>query len=530
MSVIALTPLHRLQERLLRVAAFGWKGVALALGALAAYGALIGVSANFLFFALTATGFALALSSSLRNATFYSMAFLCVKPALWRLAYHLDYLHSTPPQVDLFRFSAGLYLAALCVIVISKRLIENRRSLRHKLDLTIAIFIGVYAVSIFNPHNSPIAGLAGFERNIFPTVAVFFLAGEVMRSKDDLIAFVKVIAVTALVTTLYGLKHTFSGIWGFETTAFDDLFAREGFDGWLTIGIKGIEFRTFSTFFGYMEFTFTLALWGIILIGDKFQRLSKRWRALRWVTAFAMIALLSLSLERTPILMIIAGLMTAWYIRSSKKQRSRIALTSAIVVFSIVTGLALFERQLEETGVAKLERIAELGDPSKATSIQDRVDRMWKPTLRIIAANPLGVGAGYGSQTAATAKSSGSGYLTQPHNELMQKALEAGWLGAALFGFIIVMMFRELKRLSETSVDTHLKRLTALGCGIVVAFALCAQINLPFSGAQGIFFWFVTGSLISVARIHQESAAAGNSDSHDNTPLTTANDSPGAPR
>ncbi len=514
MSAIVASPLQDLQAKLQRaltdraaLVAFVWTGLALTIGALAAYGALVGVSANFLFFALTAVGFAIALSTSLRNATFYSLIFVCVKPALWRLAYHLDTLNATLPQVDMFRYSAGLYLSALCLIVITRRLIENRKSLQHKLDLAIAVFIGVYALSIFNPHNSPLVGLAGFERNIFPTVAVFFLAGEIMRSKADFIAFMKVIAITALITTLYGMKHTLSGLWGFETTAFNDLFVRQGLDGWLTLGIKGIEFRTFSTFFGYMEFTFTLALWGVLIIGDGFSHASKRWKALRLAIAISVIVLLSLSLERTPILMILAGLMTAWYIRSDKARRSRIALISAAVVFAIVTGLAIFEHQLEQTGVAKLERIAELSDPSKAASIQDRVDRMWKPTLRIIAANPLGVGAGYGSQTVASAQSAGSGFLTQPHNELMQKAMEAGWIGAALFGFIIMMIFRELKRISETTTDKYLKVQTALGCGIVVAFALCAQINLPFSGSQGIFFWFVTGALINIGRIHQENSA-----------------------
>ncbi len=518
MSTVALSPFSNFGDdfgaKSARVVSIlsGKASLAVALGALAALAALVGVSANFLFFALSLTGFVFALSISLRNATFYSLVFLCFKPALWRLTYHLDYLYGSQPSVDLLRYSAGLYLTALCVMVIGKRLLENRKTLQYKLDLTIALFIGVYALAIVNPHNSPIAGLAGFERTIFPTVAVFFLAGEVIKTKKDILALIKVITITALVTTVYGLKHAISGLWGFEITAFDDLFAREGFDGWLTIGIKGIEFRTFSTFFGYMEFTFTLALWGIMLLGFKFRSLSKRWRALRWLTAAAMILLLALSLERTPILMIIVGLLTSWYIRSDRRKRSRIALISATIAVVIVSGITIFEQQLEATGIAKLERIAELGDPSKAASIQDRIDRMWKPTLRIIASNPLGVGAGYGSQTVASAQSAGSGFLTQPHNELLQKALEAGWLAAVLFAAIVVMLFRELKRLSETATDKTIRRLTALGCGIVAAFAFCGQINLPFSGPEGMFFWFVTGALISVARSTQDASTENQRD------------------
>ncbi len=503
MSAIALNPffdsINSLGSKAMSFV-FGKGGLAVAIGALAALGAIVGVSSNFLFFALSLTGFAIALSTSLRNAAFYSLVFLCFKSALWRLAFHLDFLNQTQPTVDLFRFSAGLYLSALCMIVIAKRLIENRKTLQHKLDITIALFIGVYVLAIVNPHNSPLAGLAGFERTIFPTVMVFFLAGEVIHTKKDIIALTKIIAITTLVTALYGLKHAISGIWGFETTAFNDLFGKHGFDGWLTIGIKGVEFRTFSTFFGYMEFTFTLALWGALLIGDSFVSFTKGWRVVRWLTIVALIVLLSLSLERTPILMIIAGLLTTWYVRSEKKRRLKIALVSAFIVVTITSGITLFERELEASGIAKLERIAELGDPTKAASIQDRVDRMWLPTLKIIAANPLGVGAGFGSQTFLTSQPTGSGFQTQPHNEILQKTLEAGWLAGILFGVIIVLLFRELKSLSETTTDKDIKRYTALGCGIVVAFAFCGQINLPFSGPQGTFFWFVSGALISVAR------------------------------
>ena len=505
MSTLTLTHLNRLQQLGIEMisSVVRWSAVSVVVGVLAAVGALTGVSANLLFFALVSLGFAIALSTSLRNATFYSLVFLCFKPALLRLAYHLDSLNASQPTVDLFRFSAGLYLSVLCLIVIAKRLLENRRLIQSKLDLVIALFIGVYAISIVNPHNSVLAGLAGFERNIFPTVVVFFLAGEVIKTKTDITALFKIITVTALLTTLYGLKHAFTGLWGFETTAFNDMFAQRGFDGWLTIGIKGVEFRTFSTFYGYMEFTFTLALWGILLLGDRVKHLSGAWRTLRWMTALAMIVLLAISLERTPMLMIIGGLLTAWYIRSEMRKRKTIVAVSVILLLTLVSGITVFERQLEETGVAKLERIAELSDPSKASSIQDRIDRMWKPTLRIIAANPLGVGAGYGSQTIATHAPAGTGLQSQPHNELLQKALEAGWLGAALFGAIMVMLFRQLKRQSETASDDSIKRFAALGCGVVVAFALCGQINLPFSGPEGIFFWFISGAIIHVAYRYQ---------------------------
>ena len=119
-------------------------------------------------------------------------------------------------------------------------------------------------------------------------------------------------------------------------------------------------------------------------------------------------------------------------------------------------------------------------------------------TIRIIAANPLGVGSGYGSWTVASASAKGSQFAAQPHNEFMQKALEYGWLGAVLFAAALLLMFRRLLKSTGWTENKVLINAAAGGCGILVAFILCGQVNLPFSGASGSFFWFTTGAIISL--------------------------------
>jgi len=123
---------------------------------------------------------------------------------------------------------------------------------------------------------------------------------------------------------------------------------------------------------------------------------------------------------------------------------------------------------------------------------------MWKPTFRIIAANPLGVGSGYGSGTVASASVQGSQFAVQPHNEFMQKALEYGWLGAVLFVLALLLMFRRLLKSTGWTDNKVLINAAAGGCGILVAYILCVHVNLTFSGALGSFFWFTTGAIVSL--------------------------------
>lgn len=466
------------------------------IGAAAAYLVASGASFNFWFLALALTGLIVSLAASLRTGALFAMLYYCIKPAYGRLAYHLDATFGAHPTVDALRYSGGLFLAAICLIIIAKHIHEQRSFISSKLDMALALFIGLNFLSIFNPHNSLFNGLAGFERNVFPTVFLFFVGKEAIRTTEDLKVMIKAFGAVALFTTLFGLKHAFGGVFGFETAFFNDYFAQAGFDGWLTIGLNGVEFRNFSTFFGYMEFTFTLALWIVLLLALKADLVSPRWIRYKWLFGVLSIGLLALTMERTPIMMVIVGLLGAWFTLSDRRKRKKIALYSGAVLATIIVVTAVFQRQLEVTGIAKLQRLAEMADPSQASSIEDRMDRMWKPTMAIIAANPMGVGVGYGSETIA--RGSAGGFHVQPHNEFLQKALESGIPGATLFAFVIWNLFIRLKTLSESANDKLIKSATAVGCGILIAFVACAQVNLPFSGAQGCFFWFVSGALISV--------------------------------
>ena len=479
---------------------FGFILPAVALAIFSVFLAVGQVSLNFYLFVCASLGLILALTYSYRAGVFYSLFYFALKPAVWRLAYHFDSATSSHPSVDLLRFSGGIFLILICLALIAKYIVERRKFLTTRLELVLTLFGTVAFLSILNPLSSPVIGLAGFERNIFPTMFLFFVGREVIRSEKDLRVYLHVSLVVAIIAVLYGLRHSFVGLWSFEKTFFNDLNQAEGLAGWLTIGLKGVEFRPFSTFFSYTEFTFTLALWAILFLSLDMRQINLKETWYKPVFVALCFLALAVSLERTPIVMIAIGLIGAWFVRSGNRTRKRIIVIGLSVFLLMSVGLSAFQKELEDSGISKLERISELADPTSASSIQDRVERKWTPAMKHIAANPLGNGIGSGSGTIVSgATIQGDASFVEPHNEFLQKTLETGWPGGILYVSLMILLLLEFKRRAERRPETVEGKLSAAGFGILVAFLLCGMINLPFSGASGNFFWFTAGGILSMS-------------------------------
>ena len=161
-----------------------------------------------------------------------------------------------------------------------------------------------------------------------------------------------------------------------------------------------------------------------------------------------------------------------------------------------MVGLNLAEPVLKSTGAHKLIRLAELANPLSATSIADRMDRKWEPTLNTVAANPLGVGIGYGSQTLANKSAANTKLLVEPHNELLQKTLETGVIGGLIFLILLISVFREGLKLGRS--DSPLARFGYGFAAGTVAFWLCGILNVPFSGSSGLLYWTLAGAVVGI--------------------------------
>jgi O-antigen ligase len=241
-----------------------------------------------------------------------------------------------------------------------------------------------------------------------------------------------------------------------------------------------------------MDFTFSNVL--IFLLAISFgSTFSRRWRKYRLLYIALWLIILILSLERMAMIMTMAGTGVIYLLKSSKAKRKKVIIAGSIAATLFLVGLNLAEPVLKDTGAHKLIRLAELANPLGAASIADRMERKWEPTLNTIAANPLGVGIGYGSQTLANKSASNAKLLVEPHNELLQKTLETGVMGGLIFLILLVLVFRDGLRLGR--FDGPLARFGYGFAAGTVAFWLCGIVNVPLSGSSGLLYWTLAGAV-----------------------------------
>jgi O-antigen ligase len=417
-----------------------------------------------------------------------------VKALFVRIAYSID-IGLGRSGFDLLGIAPALLLAALVGGVIITDYLGGRRLGRDKTRILMILFAGVSFLSIFNPANSPLVGLAGFERNIMPNMLVIFMAAALVTGEIEIDKLVKSLLVLGLVSTVYAIGQYLMVLYPWEMDWYRRIAFDQGLSGWLTIGLRGIEFRVFSIFYGYMDFFFTnVIIFGLALAFK--DRLTGNWRKVRKLYFISWLAILSLSVERMPFIMSVIIILAYSFLRSSNIKRRKILIRGSLAV-GVIYGILVFATPyLESTGAANLIRLAELANPFSAHSIDDRMENKWGPSLATINANPMGVGIGYGSQTKAKGQAEQGGFFVQPHNELIQKVLETGFIGGVIFLLLLIFTYRDF--LAIRAFDNSGFCFGAGMAAITLSFWICGLVNLPFSGTSGLVYWTMAGAALGL--------------------------------
>lgn len=420
--------------------------------------------------------------------------FYLVKSVFVRFAFGLDQVSSTGSKQDILGMAPTIILTVLIVCNLlagyaqGKSIAPDRP---RKLALGLA---AISFLSIFLPTNTILIGLGGFQRNILPNLMILFLTASVWSELEFRVRLVKVFLVLGIVSCLYGIGQWLTGIYPWEEAWMMDRFIVHGDTGLLTIGLRGIEFRIYSIFFSYMDFFFTnVAIFGLVLAFRN--DLTGGWKLLRVGYFILWGVMLMLSVERMPMLMTLVVAVVVGYLRKPKARRR--VLLRRYLVFGTGLYLMLFATAplLKATGAETLSRLSEMANPFAASSILDRSNSNWGPTLEIIASHPWGVGIGYGSQTRASDEAKETDMYVKPHNELLQKVLETGAVGGFIYLLLLISIFRfAIVRKGE---DDRLSSLAIAFSAISVAFWLCGLVNIPFSGSSGLIYWGLAGILLA---------------------------------
>ncbi|OGC95503.1 MAG: hypothetical protein A2W25_01145 [candidate division Zixibacteria bacterium RBG_16_53_22] len=443
--------------------------------------------------AITFSAITLTLWAHSRLSGLISAIIFFLSKSFWvRLAYAIE-SGSGGNRFDLLGVAPALFLAGLIIWQMLADYAAGRRLCPDRTRRLLIVFAAISLGTVFYC-GSPLVGLGGFERNVLPNMMILFLAATVLTSYDDAGKLLKALMVFGLISSVYAIGQYFSGLYPWEMAWFRDLAWEQGLSGWLTIGLRGIEFRTFSIFYGYMDFFFTNVLIFAMVSACK-DLWSGAWKRAYYFYTACWFGILALSLERMPIIMVLIVWLVLKYVRSSRTRRRKIVFASLATVGMLYGTLLLGGPILKTTGTDKLVRLAELANPLEATSMVDRIETKWLPALEIIKSNPIGVGIGYGSQTKASDSAAESENYIKPHNEIIQKTLETGIIGGVIYLLLMVAVFKDGLDLAR------LKGLGILGAGMVsstLAFWACGIVNLPFSGSSGLLYWLMAGAVLGM--------------------------------
>jgi O-antigen ligase len=424
-----------------------------------------------------------------------AMIFLFTKPFWVRMSFAFDTRSTGNGGFDLLGITPALLLAGM---IVWQLFLDHSSGVRLCPDRTRKLMLAFVAVSAATVPLSPsiLVGLGGFERNVLPNMMILFLAASVLTEISRLEKLVKSLLVLGIVSCLYAIGQYIYGLYPWELAWFQNMASENGLSGWLTIGVRGIEFRIFSIFYGYMDFFFTNVLIFALTYALR-PSLKGGWKYAFFIYVISWMVILALSLERMPILMISIVVFGLAFFKSGRVRRRKTTLGAFGILTAIYTVLLLTAPAMKTSGADKLVRVAELANPFEATSILDRVETKWLPSLEKISANPLGAGIGYGSQTKASATADNSGDFVLPHNELIQKTLETGIVGGIIFLLLLISVFKDCLRHGGSETARTFRKALA---GTTISFWFCGMVNLPFSGSSGLLYWCLAGVALGLER------------------------------
>ena len=426
----------------------------------------------------------------------FAVIFFMIKPVFLRAAYSADRYYNNTQSFDLLSITPALIIMTLVISQMYVMLVDNEKFCADRTRKLLVAFSSLAFISIFFPTNSIFVGLSGFERNILPNMLILFLSFSVFKTEKDVRFLLKTFLLVGLISVVYGIGQYIVGIYPWEIKWFHEVGFANSTAGWLSIGLRGIEFRIFSIFYYRTDFFFTNVLIFTFLYayGKSFNGIFKFGKYLYY---FLWFVLMIITFERTPFIMTFVAVAIIYFMNASKARKKILLISAAVITFVGYSTLLVFEPYLKSSGVESLIRLAEMTNPLEAGSIHDRADNYWGPSLEIISSNPIGVGIGHGSGTKASNKLNlaDTGNI-HTHNEILQKTLEMGLVGGILFILLIASVVRDALKLSKTEGESR-KFGIGMTAGTLV-FMMSSLITLTFSGGRGLTFWMLAGISLSL--------------------------------
>jgi len=195
---------------------------------------------------------------------------------------------------------------------------------------------------------------------------------------------------------------------------------------------------------------------------------------------------LALSLERTPIFMLVI-ILIIWNITKVlrfKFMLYALIVTSFVVITSFVVYNKYHENEIVGTAIGSIVNVATL-QLKEDSSVEKRREVEWEQSIQLAENSFFGLGPG---RVSPSARDMIDDYFG-PHNNFFAYYLGYGFVGLFLFLLLLItIVFYASKYESDTKYFIW---------GVVAAYVACAFFNVPFSGKNGILFFFTVAFVLS---------------------------------
>ncbi len=325
--------------------------------------------------------------------------------------------------VDLpFGTSLDLFLAVMSLGVLMKQAYQKDSSfLNNPLTIPILLWVGYNLMQALNP--AAISRLAWLYtvRSMAVLIILYFIASHALNSYRRIINVFKYMLFLAFVSALYGLSQEFIGFTDFEYK-------------WLYADPKRFQLifqwarlRVFSFFSDPTNYGMFMSYYGVIctilLIGP-----FKLWQKIALaIAAMSMFWAIGLAGSRTPVILVPFGLIIF----------TMLTLNKRVIIAMACIGLIGVIGTLKSTNNAILFRIqsAFLIDKSADTiNVRMKNQKMIQPYIQT---HPFGAGLGSAGEWGARFAPDSLLAKFPPDSGLVRIAVELGWIGLALYCFLL---------------------------------------------------------------------------------------------
>lgn len=367
--------------------------------------------------------------------------------------------------------------------------------------LPLIAFVSFSFLTILNPAlPSLIQGVMGW-RFLSSSLLLFFAGFYAFSDRRRIWRVLTLFSWVGILVALYGLVQLIRGYTPTEQAWINNLSAT------MIIENAGGRYRLMSTTGSGVDLGFLLCLNILALVGQTLAtRQGRTWR----VGALGLMSVVLIyTYVRTAWMALLLGLTFLllarfWYIKGIRLAFPLILGMGITLMLLLPFGLASVANQFDN--LALRSRLGSLSNPFADRSINDRL-HTWDTIWDVIQEHPLGLGTGTTGAASLRYASTIPSELTVIDNTYLKIVVEMGWLGLAIFLWLVfTVLWQSWRAIAQLSGADRILGLGLAACFVAFLLLLVFGEYIELNPGRSLI-WILMGFLCSLPRLTREAAA-----------------------